>query len=103
MQGILARDYPLVQGVMLIYGFAFVAINLTVDVALHASPIRVCAMTDIARRHRLAGTCAPRRRFVLLRRLPAHRSFQIGAVLLSLLTALAAILAPLHGHRSIRA
>jgi peptide/nickel transport system permease protein len=32
VQGILARDYPLVQGVMLIYGFAFVAINLMVDV-----------------------------------------------------------------------
>ncbi len=32
VQGILARDYPLVQGVMLIYGFAFVVINLTVDV-----------------------------------------------------------------------
>ncbi|WP_158814600.1 ABC transporter permease [Methylocapsa sp. S129] len=31
VQGILARDYPLVQGVMLIYGFAFVAINLAVD------------------------------------------------------------------------
>jgi len=31
VQGILARDYPLVQGVMLIYGFAFVAINLSVD------------------------------------------------------------------------
>jgi peptide/nickel transport system permease protein len=31
VQGILARDYPLVQGVMLIYGFAFVVINLTVD------------------------------------------------------------------------
>jgi peptide/nickel transport system permease protein len=31
VQGILARDYPLVQGVMLIYGIAFVAINLAVD------------------------------------------------------------------------
>jgi peptide/nickel transport system permease protein len=31
VQGILARDYPLVQGVMLIYGFAFVVINLAVD------------------------------------------------------------------------
>lgn len=31
VQGIMARDYPLVQGVMLIYGFAFVAINLAVD------------------------------------------------------------------------
>jgi peptide/nickel transport system permease protein len=31
VQGILARDYPLVQGVMLIYGFAFVVINLGVD------------------------------------------------------------------------
>ena len=27
----IARDYPLVQGVMLIYGFAFVLINLAVD------------------------------------------------------------------------
>jgi peptide/nickel transport system permease protein len=32
VQGILARDYPLVQGVMLIYGFAFVVGNLTVDI-----------------------------------------------------------------------
>lgn len=32
VQGIMARDYPLVQGVMLIYGFAFVAVNLTVDI-----------------------------------------------------------------------
>jgi peptide/nickel transport system permease protein len=32
VQGILARDYPLVQGVMLIYGFAFVVVNLTVDI-----------------------------------------------------------------------
>ena len=31
VQGILARDYPLVQGVMLIYAFAFVLINLAVD------------------------------------------------------------------------
>jgi peptide/nickel transport system permease protein len=31
VQGILARDYPLVQGVMLIFGFAFVLINLAVD------------------------------------------------------------------------
>ena len=31
VQGILARDYPLVQGIMLIYGFAFVLINLAVD------------------------------------------------------------------------
>jgi peptide/nickel transport system permease protein len=31
VQGILARDYPLVQGVMLIYGFGFVLINLAVD------------------------------------------------------------------------
>lgn len=31
VQGILARDYPLVQGVMLIYGFAFVVINVAVD------------------------------------------------------------------------
>jgi peptide/nickel transport system permease protein len=31
VQGILGRDYPLVQGVMLIYGFAFVLINLAVD------------------------------------------------------------------------
>ena len=32
VQAILARDYPLVQGVMLIYGFAFVMVNLTVDI-----------------------------------------------------------------------
>jgi len=32
VRAIQARDYPLVQGVMLIYGFAFVLINLAVDV-----------------------------------------------------------------------
>ena len=32
VQGILARDYPLVQGTMLIFGFAFVAINILVDI-----------------------------------------------------------------------
>jgi peptide/nickel transport system permease protein len=41
VQGILARDYPLVQGVMLIYGFAFVAINLTVDVLYTVADPRV--------------------------------------------------------------
>ena len=50
-------------------------------------------MTDIAIG---SPVLAPRRRFMLLRRLLAHRSFQIGAVLLVLLTA-AAILAPLTG------
>ena len=40
-----------------------------------------------------AATLAPRRRFMLLRRLAAHRSFQIGAILI-LLLALAAIFAP---------
>jgi peptide/nickel transport system permease protein len=32
VQGILARDYPLVQGTMLIFGFSFVVINILVDV-----------------------------------------------------------------------
>jgi peptide/nickel transport system permease protein len=32
IQAIMARDYPLVQGTMLLFGFAFVAINLIVDV-----------------------------------------------------------------------
>ena len=41
VQGILARDYPLVQGVMLIYGFAFVAINLAVDVLYTVADPRV--------------------------------------------------------------
>src|ERR1700722_5013387 len=49
-------------------------------------------MTDLAV-GAVAGTLAPRRRFVLLRRLAAHRSFQIGLVLV-LLLALAAIFAP---------
>jgi peptide/nickel transport system permease protein len=31
VQGILSRDYPLVQGTMLLLGFAFVGINLLVD------------------------------------------------------------------------
>jgi peptide/nickel transport system permease protein len=42
----------------------------------------------------IAGTLAPRRRFVLLRRLGRHRSFQIGLALVAVL-ALAAIFAPL--------
>jgi peptide/nickel transport system permease protein len=46
----------------------------------------------------IAAPLAPRRRFTLLRRLAAHRSFQIGLVLVALL-ALAAIFAPLvSGH-----
>jgi peptide/nickel transport system permease protein len=32
VQGILARDYPLVQGTMLIFGFSFVVINILVDI-----------------------------------------------------------------------
>jgi peptide/nickel transport system permease protein len=49
-------------------------------------------MTDLAA-DSIAGTLAPRRRFMLLRRLAAHRSFQIGLILVMLL-ALAAIFAP---------
>jgi peptide/nickel transport system permease protein len=49
-------------------------------------------MTDLAAGS-IAGTLAPRRRFMLLRRLAAHRSFQIGLILVMLL-ALAAIFAP---------
>ena len=41
VQGILARDYPLVQGVMLIYGFAFVVINLAVDLLYTLADPRV--------------------------------------------------------------
>jgi peptide/nickel transport system permease protein len=32
VQGILARDYPLVQGTMLLFGFVFVLINIVVDI-----------------------------------------------------------------------
>ena len=32
VQGIIARDYPLIQGTMLLFGFAFVLINITVDI-----------------------------------------------------------------------
>ena len=32
VQGIIARDYPLIQGTMLLFGFAFVMINVTVDI-----------------------------------------------------------------------
>jgi peptide/nickel transport system permease protein len=32
VQGIMARDYPLIQGTMLLFGFAFVLINVTVDI-----------------------------------------------------------------------
>ena len=31
VQGIMARDYPLVQGTMLLLGFAFVVVNIAVD------------------------------------------------------------------------
>jgi peptide/nickel transport system permease protein len=31
VQGIMARDYPLVQGTMLLFGFAFVMVNFIVD------------------------------------------------------------------------
>ena len=41
VQGILARDFPLVQGVMLIYGFAFVLINLAVDLLYTLADPRV--------------------------------------------------------------
>ena len=41
VQGILARDYPLVQGTMLIFGFAFVLINLTVDILYTLADPRV--------------------------------------------------------------
>ena len=50
-------------------------------------------MTDLAAGS-MAGSLAQRRRFVLLRRLAGHRSFQVGLVLVALL-ALAAIFAPL--------
>jgi peptide/nickel transport system permease protein len=50
-------------------------------------------MTDLAAGV-IAGTLAPRRRFVLLNRLAKHRSFQIGLTLVMIL-ALAAIFAPL--------
>jgi peptide/nickel transport system permease protein len=49
-------------------------------------------MTELAAGS-ITGTLAPRRRFTLLRRLAAHRSFQIGLILVMLL-ALAAIFAP---------
>ena len=32
VQGIMARDYPLIQGTMLLFGFAFVLINVGVDI-----------------------------------------------------------------------
>lgn len=33
VQGIMARDYPLIQGTMLLLGFAFVVVNVVVDLA----------------------------------------------------------------------
>jgi peptide/nickel transport system permease protein len=33
VQGIMARDYPLIQGTMLLLGFAFVIVNVLVDLA----------------------------------------------------------------------
>jgi peptide/nickel transport system permease protein len=50
-------------------------------------------MTDLAA-GMIAGTLAPRRRFVLLNRLARHRSFRIGLTIVTIL-ALAAIFAPL--------
>jgi peptide/nickel transport system permease protein len=50
-------------------------------------------MTDLAAGV-IAGTLAPRHRFVLLSRLTRHRSFQIGLAIVAIL-ALAAIFAPL--------
>jgi len=41
VQAILARDYPLVQGTMLILGFTFVMINLTVDILYTLADPRV--------------------------------------------------------------
>jgi peptide/nickel transport system permease protein len=32
VQGIIARDYPLIQGTMLLFGFGFVLINVTLDI-----------------------------------------------------------------------
>jgi peptide/nickel transport system permease protein len=32
VQGIMARDYPLIQGTMILFGFAFVLINIAVDI-----------------------------------------------------------------------
>jgi peptide/nickel transport system permease protein len=33
VQGIMARDYPLIQGTLLLFGFAFVLVNFLVDMA----------------------------------------------------------------------
>jgi peptide/nickel transport system permease protein len=41
VQAILARDYPLVQGTMLLFGFAFVAINLFLDALYGVADPRV--------------------------------------------------------------
>ena len=41
VQAIMARDYPLVQGTMLILGFSFVMINLTVDILYTLADPRV--------------------------------------------------------------
>jgi peptide/nickel transport system permease protein len=41
VQGIVARDYPLIQGTMLLLGFAFVLINVAVDIVYTAIDPRV--------------------------------------------------------------
>ena len=41
VQAIMARDYPLVQGTMLIFGFTFVLINLIVDILYSLADPRV--------------------------------------------------------------
>jgi peptide/nickel transport system permease protein len=41
VQAIMARDYPLVQGTMLIFGFSFVLINLIVDILYSLADPRV--------------------------------------------------------------
>jgi peptide/nickel transport system permease protein len=47
MEGILARDIPVVQGAGLLIGFSYVAVNMTVDVLCVAlSPSRNAGETS---------------------------------------------------------
>ena len=53
VDAILRRDYPIIQGVILIFSAAYVLVNLLVDLSLHAvrsaHPVLMAVMTDGSR------------------------------------------------------
>ena len=85
VQGILARDYPLVQGTMLIFGFAFVLINILRRHHLHAGR-SAGALWLTSTRHIAAPDAAAAIRssaFACCASSPRHRSFRIGFVIIA--------------------